>query len=195
MPYRNNIPQATDTFEQSQADMIGNFRSIQDTFEVDHGPFNSIVQGMHRKVSFNETTTPVIPAGEIGMYAITPALPLPTTGRTELVLVKEDGTNLLLTGRDAAATGWCYLPSGLILKWGTDFIVGNAAITFPVANSIPVFNNVFNAQVCIVNPNNIDSDNYVIVSSFNTTTLTVFVTNRTTTGADSGDINYFVIGN
>lgn len=196
MPYRNDIPQPTDDFARSSANIRNNFIAIQNAFQTDHGAFNGNFQGQHGKVSFNETTTPTFALGEIGLYAITPTLPLPETGRTELVLVKSDGTNVVLTGSEKAQSGWAYLPSGLLFKWGTVSIVGKTTFVFPTfGNTIPVFNNVFNAQACVVNPTNADIDAYVIVSGFTTTTLTLFVTNRTTLGNDTQNVNYFVIGN
>lgn len=198
MPYNPNIPQPNDTFAKSQKDILNNFISIYDSFRVDHIEFNFINGGMHAKASFNEqSTTPLFAGNMFALYAIEPTLPLPETGRTELVLHNQMGltfTQTLITGRQAAATGWTLMPSGILIKWGVATITGLNAITFPVSNAIPVFTNVYNAQVCIVDSATTDINRNVIVSSLTTTDLNVFVTTRTTTGAATADVSYFVIG-
>lgn len=199
MPYRNAIPQPNDSFDQSQRSLLENFQQIADIFNVDHSGFGGgAVEGMHSKTSFNQVNAlPTFNIGEIGLSAVTPVGPLAQTGQTELVLTKSDGTNVLLTGSGQAQTGWAFLPSGILLKWGQASVTGRGNITFPVANNIPVFNSVLNAQVCIQDAFDlIDVNRFVIVSTYNTTTLTVNVTIRTIAPSSfvTANVNYFVIG-
>lgn len=198
MPYRNAIPQPNDSFDRSQRGILENFQQISDVFNIDHSGFGGgSVEGMHAKTSFNQVNAlPIFNIGEIGLSAVTPVGPLAQTGQTELVLTKSDGTNVLLTGSGQAQTGWAFLPSGILLKWGQASVTGRNNITFPVAANIPVFNSVLNAQVCIQDAFDlIDVNKFVIISTYTTTALTVFVTARTITATTvTGNVNYLVIG-
>jgi len=128
MAYNSNIPQPTDQISQSQADILGNFQAL-----------NPLILG---QISFPPSgSIPVFPVGTDGLYGKVPALPFPTTGVNEIFLVKSTGASFPLTAQGIfGGVSWCYLPSGLIMKWGSSFnATGTQQFVYPVDNSVPVF--------------------------------------------------------
>ena len=200
MPYNANIPQPTDTFSTSQQQIQQNFQQINNAVNANHGGFTSNSLGYHGLLSFNQVSSaPTFVAGDIGLYAILPQAPLPQTGRTELILVNEAGNSIPLTAYGSGSTGWAYLPSGILFKWGAlTGLTGQATVNFPAGVNIPAFNNVYSVQCCIVNGTDADVDYFVIVSAFTALSITFFVTPRTTINNPlnpvSSNINYFALG-
>jgi len=152
MAYNNAIPQLTDKFSQSQADLLANFVAIQTFIEVNHVTFADADAGKHEQVEMIKTTTPGATADEIKMYtADMPGAPIAAvtaaqTGGPEMWLARTDGVNDLdfpVTAASMVTTGWCYLPSGMIVKWGTHTATsGGTTATYVAGNDIPVFKTV-----------------------------------------------------
>ena len=139
MAYTNSIPNATDLPSNSRPQIKGNFEAIYTVNGVNHIQFNdsSGNQGKHKYVSFPVQTasppTPPFVSGECGMYSFLN----PNTSQNELYISKLNqatdtqipftASNLSVTSAPAEDTaGWSYLPSGLLIKWGTATTSGSA---------------------------------------------------------------------
>lgn len=129
MAYTPNIPDATDRPSDSQSLIQANFNSLDTAFAVNHEALNSANEGKHKYISFPvQVTSPLTPpfvSGEVGMYSFLNA----ATAQNELYISKLNqatdtqipftASTLSVTSAPAANTsGWTYLPSGLLMKWG-----------------------------------------------------------------------------
>jgi hypothetical protein len=128
MPFIPDIPKPTDIISQSQQDLRNNTNAVQTAFEVDHGDFNSALEGQHEKVTLPNAAAPVFPnpATDIGFYNANGV----TSGVAEGYVHKHIAgpaqievpfTESILgttAAPLAASSGWTYLPSGILMKWG-----------------------------------------------------------------------------
>ncbi len=191
MPYSPNIPLSTDLISSSQGDIQANFQALDTFLTVNHEGFSSADAGKHKFVTFPlQAANPAIAGGEIALFNKNSTL----TTFNELFIKNQAGTVYPLTASLPAATGWCYLPSGLIMKWGTNAGNGATTIVFPVAATIPVFTNVYTAQVTDTFNSGSDTDTYVRLSTFSNVSISVWCSARTTTGAKATSFNWLVIG-
>jgi len=210
IPAYQLIPQPTDTLSQSQEDIFNNFTAINGLIDVNHVDFSDGVNyGKHNVAEFPvQSVAPTFAAGEVGLYNLLPVSPYPLTGVDEMFINKQNSAaavqipmtaSILSTnsGPLAGSSGWTYLPSGILLKWGTvSGVVVNSpgTVTLPVATSIPVFNNiftVFTTQYYTGSPtamfgNTIAAGNYV------PTGFSIYVTSVGSTGPIA--IAYLAIG-
>jgi len=97
-------------------------------------------------------------------------------------VIKTIEATVLLGGADASANGYSYLPSGIIIQWGTvsaNSSAGNAtfSVTFPTACRS-------------VTMNAIGSDIYAHLAQFANTSTARIRTNSAT----SANVNYIAIG-
>jgi len=158
--YNNAIPQPTDRLKDSQADLLGNFQAIKTLIDINHVTFDTPNQGKHKSVMMPNQVgaVPVFGATETGFYSATPIAPQPLTGVNELFIHRQDGTETIISGGDLQGldfplSGWSFLPSGLLIKWGLEphpggipgFGLGFSIYVFPVAANIPVFSKIYNA--------------------------------------------------
>ncbi len=157
MVYQPNIPNATDAIKNSQADVQRNFQSIGTAFDKNHGDFNSAIPGQHVVVQMPvqvATPNPPFAATDVALYNLNDAI----TTKSEMYVHKiQNATtaeipmtaSILSTSTPLlASSGWTYLPSGIIMKWGNVTVPvptspDQQVIVFPVAADIPVF------SVCI----------------------------------------------
>lgn len=127
MAYNAQIPQANDQISVSQGQILANFQFL-----------NTIASGIFDAPA--QLTVPVIAAGDVALYAKVPAAPFPLTGTNELFLVKSSGAAFPLTAQGiTGGVSWCYLPSGLIMKWGQFTATGTQQFVYPVAANVPAF--------------------------------------------------------
>jgi len=157
MPYTNNVPQAAQTIASSQNQILQNFITIQQWTNVDHVEITGAGgnEGKHAKVSLIQQPyvaggnfTPAIDAvsgvGTVGIYAarntsnngpsrmwaVIPRL----NAASAFVTANVPFTQSSLMATPYGATppvglgGYTYLPSGIILQWGS-FDAGFANIT------------------------------------------------------------------
>ena len=155
MPYNALIPQAPDILSDSQDDLLNNFTQLNTAWNINHAPFNgnNPPQGQHTQVTLQALPNVALPGGPTPTVANTINIwsaTSPYTTLTELNLQRAStvpipvGPIIEWTGALAMANGWTRLPSGILLKWGIQNIVGfNQQILFPVSVNIPVFNTVF----------------------------------------------------
>lgn len=199
MGYNPNIPQSTDILSQSQGDILGNFQALDVWVVVDHVDFGSPDEGKHNKVTFVvQSPAPSFLGGEIGLYNFLS----PLTGVDELYIANQAGITTQLSASTLSTnanpgnnvSGWTYLPSGILLKWGNGNANGNTAITFPVGPTIPVFTNVMSMQISTFANSAVDTDTFVRLSAFTNVGFNVFGSARTSMVSVAGAFQYLAIG-
>lgn len=133
MAYKSNIPLATDKLSSSQPDINGNFTEINTYVNVDHIAFNGADQGKHKKTTFPVAAAPgAVGATEVGLYAAT------HLGMPEL-FINKTADQVPFTYALKANPGWCILPSGIIIKWGSFSINPSATLAITFSVSVPAF--------------------------------------------------------
>jgi len=141
MAYNNAIPQPNDRIKDSQSQILQNFSQIFTVFGLNHANFNTANAGKHNIVSMPvQAVNPVTNATEVALYSKTGAV----TGVPELAFRRNNsGLVVEMTAGLLAQTGWCYLPSGLLMKWGA-----TASATFPVNLNLigPAYASLYNVQ-------------------------------------------------
>ena len=138
MAYQSGIPEATDRKNASQSAIKDNFGAIKTAFETNHGAFNGALEGKHKWASFpDQTSAPTTAASELAVYSKVSTLG--ALGSALHLRKESDGSEIDFTSATLAATGWCRLPCGLIMKWGLTTATGATTITYPVAATTPVF--------------------------------------------------------
>lgn len=199
--YFNNIPQPNDQLSNSQPDLLTNFASIQSLVDVNHYDFSSSNYGKHMWVSLpSQSNVPptgsAFAATEVGLYNSLN----PVTNQQELyinktlagpITVNIPATASILSTNATPASGtqgWTYLPSGILMKWGTiPLSTGTpVTITFPVAATIPAFIQVMYANVTYLNT----TASLYTIQLYNYSGLNIqYISN-----APSGFVTYFAIG-
>lgn len=145
----NDTPLSTDPINQTQAPIRTNFESIRAIIGVNHVDFADADSGKHKFVTFPvQVAAPVLAAGEIGLYNKAALAPFGTFNELFVHKLTTQGTatadipftaSILSTSNPlptAAAVGWTYLPSGIILQWGSAGIPDSqnpTATNFPIA--------------------------------------------------------------
>lgn len=188
MAYNSAIPIVTDTGPQSAVDIRNNFQAIDTVNSVNHVDFNAGDQGKHKFLQMPEqAAAPATLANECALYSKVS----PSSATAALFFRNESsGDEVEVTGATKAVDGWAYLPSGIIMKWGSGTVAAASpdTETFPVGAGIPVFTTVYNAQVSIAGGAADDGAIYVKLL----TLLDITVQNSGTTGPRT--YYYFVIG-
>lgn len=199
MAYNPNIPQPTDILSQSQGDILDNFQAIDVWVDVDHVDFGSPDEGKHNQVTFVvQGAQPTFLAGEIGLYNFLS----PLTGVDELYITNQAGINTQLSASTLSTnanpgnniSGWTYLPSGILLKWGNGTANGNTPFTFPVGPTIPVFTNVMSMEITTFANNVADTDTFVRLSAFSNVGFNAYGSQRTAAVPVAASFQYLAIG-
>lgn len=207
MPYNPNIPGATDLLSTSQPQIQGNFQILQNIFDINHVDYNAGGDaGKHIYVELpiaggNPIPPIAFPAAEIAVYAATNA----TTTKNELYVNKTNQATVVQVPMTASilstnsnpglnVTGWTYLPSGILLKWGNGTANGNTAFTFPVAATIPVFTNVMSMQLCTAYGNAADGNGFVRLGNFSNVGFNAYGSQRTAVVNAATGFQYLAIG-
>jgi len=175
-----SVPLAGQTLASSRPDINSNFSVIDTAFAVDHVDYNLTNQGKHNKVSFPiQAIIPAPQAGIVQLYSQVSAI----TNEPELVFAHQAGstapTNAQIvefTSAGWANPGWCRLPSGILMKWGTlSTTTYNTleTIAFPVGGGIPAFTAIYSCQLTAASAQT-DTQVVVIMGLFSTTTVNVF---------------------
>ena len=134
MAWNGSIPQPNDMLSQSQLDILNNFTEL-----------NKIVTLAPNAAGIQfplDTAVPTTAATTVALYG---AASVEYPAETALYFRKQNlGASIDFTSAGKAVTGWCRLPSGIIMKWGIDTIVAGTIgnnVLFTVAATIPVFTN------------------------------------------------------
>jgi hypothetical protein len=210
----NDVPQPGQTLGGTQNPIRQNFLTIEDAFIVDHVDYGASLQGEHLKVTFTtqpDNPLPTIASNQFVMYNTTPtiadnaAYPVTLTSNELCILRQSTGNSIPITASVGNATaGWSYLPSGILMKWGT--ITGSYAngtwqqFTLPTGAGIPVFNNVFTINLQSVSQDTppgaqTQTYNYLTVASNFTTTYFWWIPRTNFGNVNQTQLTYFIIGN
>lgn len=141
MPYDANIPQPNpDAPKTSRVEIHDNFAAIFTFFGVNHNNFNTLNAGYHSFAQMPQLLAEIDPDDPASNLQ---CLTGPISGIPELffsTIVKGDFIKSFpLTEATLATTGYVYLPSGLVMKWGLrDLTAAQAAIDTEYAVSLPV---------------------------------------------------------
>jgi hypothetical protein len=169
-----NIPASGDQKSVSQGQIQGNFQVL-----------GSMVNGINNSILLErQTVAPTPTATQVGLYNL-------VSGVTNTLMVKNGvGTpvDILTAGKNA--NGWCALPCGLYMVWGT-VNVGHGAVasyTFSTSAGFPGFSGIpyFVQATAVYNGGN----NPVYKSGLSAIAATIY--NSST--AHDMDVYVFVIG-
>ncbi len=166
MAYTYNIPNAGDQLSVSQGQIKNNFIALGAI--AGNSPTNGS-QSLNSApgIGFNfvnfASQGGSVPSTSTNNYIYSGVSP--TTLKPELYINYNAGTQQysmtgsLLSNTPAPASlanGWTFLPSGLILKWGTAACTSAVAFNFPTTdaggNAIPAFTQVLNLQLTVRTP-------------------------------------------
>lgn len=137
--YNNNIPQAIDEPSDSQPQLLENTNSVETFLEVNHVTFVEDDYGKHKFVTMPlQVADPTTLATEGAIYAATGNY----SGILELFFRRpSDATPIPFT--ETNGTGFTFLPSGILVKWGntnkTGYTAPDNVVTFPAGPGIPAF--------------------------------------------------------
>ncbi len=191
----NNVPLTGQTLGVTRVPINQNFNVIDAAFLVDHVAYNLTDQGKHKQVTMPvSVSSPATLASEVALFSRTSTLTL----APEIAWRRQSsGSVVEFTGGLLASSGWTYLPSGVLLKWGHTSATGLTNVTFPVGANIPAFTNIFSMQVTTAYVNTSDGDGFVRLNNFLApyTQFSVYASRRTSTGS-FGPVNfqYLAIG-
>ena len=152
MAYTINMPGANDRINATQPLIRDNFNEINADFQRNHvGLLTPIAanRGKHSVVTFPLTGAGLALANnEMKIYNAASI-----NGNPDLFVQRNiagvDGVAYPFTASSHANNGWTYLPSGLLLKWGT-FLNDGLPQNFPVNATIPAFAHIYSAQVTTI---------------------------------------------
>lgn len=134
MPVYNDTPLATDPINQTQQPIRTNFTSIRELIEINHVDFDDPDNfGKHSIVTFPQQVQADAQAEiiypDIGLYSA----PYAVSTINELWFRNSDNVlpDIPFTASEySSTTGWTYLPSGILLKWGVTGAIGvNSSVT------------------------------------------------------------------
>lgn len=198
-----NIPQANQTLAITQPLILNNFNAINTAFAVDHVNFNDPGQGKHNKITFPvQAVVPVFAAGDLGLFSFLNA----TTTKNELNVYKANNAGYVNVPFTASilsnsapiqnGSGWSYLPSGLIIQWGTVSvgITLNNTITLAVNFPIPFPTAVLNVQATQNTVGSASRGIFYNVSATNPASFTIQTFRSRAGGGATNEFYYFAIG-
>lgn len=208
----NLVPNPGQTLAQTRQPILDNFTNIDNQFAIDHVAFNTVGGGFHNKVEMPpQAAAPVANANDNIFYSKIPAAPFPLTTINETFIHKQVNgvaqtvdipftASILSTNANPGngSTGWSYLPSGILIKWGT--IAGafpNQGIqpfVFPAAGNIPAFAEIYNITLQNVAGNVNDSSNFLTVQTGYTRLGFSWMPRTNFGNVDSTQVFYFAIG-
>lgn len=114
------LPNAGQSLDVTRDPVRINFQTIDTGLQVDHVQLDLAApnSGKHKAVHLvNQAPAPVTLANEGALYAAIGAI----SGETELSFRRESNGDIIpFTEADYATPGWTWLPSGMMIKWGTD---------------------------------------------------------------------------
>lgn len=193
MAYLGNIPQPTDQLSYSQPQILANFTAIGTMLDPDHGYINLPAQA----------ADPALSVTGLGLYsknvaaAPIPAIAMPPVGEPDLYISRNttpgNSIQVPITLCSPNNPGFAYLPSGMIMKWGTATATANAnfSTAYAAGNYIPIFNTVLTMQLTL--RNNIANNATINVMSALSDALQLTVYLNNPAGANL-DFYYLVIG-
>lgn len=210
------LPNAGQKLGQTRAAIRQNFSDINTGFAVNHNALNSGAgSGKHKNVTFPVQAAAPVPTGtDVDVYLASSPLrvgaTVPGVVNVGQLFFRRDAANTLTPNpvpftawRYDGAEGWCYLPSGILLKWGYQSANGTnngnpVTILFPANPDIPVFTQIFNIQITTRGENPADPPTppnlYAHLIDYTVAQFRIWASQRTTTTAELVNFDYFAIG-
>lgn len=156
MSYTYNKPDAGDTISSSQSVIKDNFTAIKGLIDVNHLTFGDPSEGKHKYVTMPiQTSLPTVSTTEWGFFVASdgtnPQVYLRNNSSGVIDLTKD----ITLTSATKANPGWCMLPCGIIMKWGTGSITAGysggsgTATDLIYGTGIPTITTLLNANVTV----------------------------------------------
>lgn len=207
MAFLPAIPQPGDQLSVSQANILNNFGilgAIAGNGNPSSGSINA-TSGFNWIYLPNQGANPpsgsAFPAFEIGMYSFLN----PRTNQYELYINKTNASGVVRVPSTAsvlgvtaapalASSGWTYLPSGLLLKWGTKASPIGATpstVTFAAGATIPAFTGIISVIISGNDSAATPFNNVVSTKNITTTTFQIVTTGAFPAGYS---VNYLAIG-
>lgn len=194
MAYDSTIPKATDVISQSQQPIQNNFAALAPfgngyadfTVQSINAPIVSTDTGLFTK---SYTATGSIVANN-EMFIQTQV-----NGNMSQKIFPMTASTLSNTAASSNLAGWTYLPSGLLLKWGSvasSGILSPTSINADMTSGGPAYTNIFSVQLT---PNCTGAAAVVSVVFFSIVTTTDVRGYLTAHSNGVNKINYFMIGN
>lgn len=183
MAYNANIPQASDQISVSQAQLLANFQEINTYTAVDHEAFGLVDAGKHKKATFPVHAAPgAVGATEVGLYAA-------NSGGTPELWINKTASQVPFTKSSQAATGYTYLPSGIIMQWGTA-LLSNAgvAVNFPLAFPVTCLN------VQLTNHSDASTNQFLMANNLGAASFIGWATTRSGGAVANVPVYWFAIG-
>jgi len=154
MAYNNNIPQGADRPKDSQPQILANFAGIQTLITVDHVNFDLANQGFHNKVTLPvQAPIPVLGVNNGFFNFLHPATAKNQTyihNQTFAGVADIPMSASILSSAAAVqgASGWSFLPSGIIMRWDTLAVAGGAqTLTLPALAGLVALTTVFSVNL------------------------------------------------
>lgn len=185
MSYVADIPKPEDVKSQSQPLIRGNF--------------NALVPFSESYANFPRISTPTITTTNLGVYGKVYGTP----AQTELFVKSATGAEIPFTAKgvgSAATNGWCYLPSGILLKWGSySFVAATiSSVDVGTISTGPAYTAIFQTIVTSVWGGPEDqaqtTSRGVLLTASGTTLAGNFTALATNYSATRSKLNYLVIG-
>jgi len=147
MAYNASIPVVTNAPASDVSAMQENFSQIKTLVDVNHGDFASADAGKHTYVTMpTQTSLPTISSTEWSLFTASDSqLYLRTDSSGAIDLTKDKAITKALK----TTTGWCMLPCGIVVKWGSDSVTSGSTATVSLANGsgIPDITTMLGVQV------------------------------------------------
>lgn len=150
MTYTADIPISGESLGSTRDRIRGNFQENAAVFAINHVAFNTLGKGKHKFLQMpNQASAPATLANEAGFYSKVGTNPAESNlffrgenNGFEYQLTRANQANIATF---STATGWTYLPGGLIMQWGKQ--AGSSANTIPVTFPIMFTNPAYSVQV------------------------------------------------
>jgi hypothetical protein len=200
------LPNSGQNLDETRDPIRANFQNISDQFAIDHVPYNTTNNGFHNKVTMPDQSSafPTFPLGMNGIYSAVGDTLVNETWihkqRPSTTIDIPFTSSILSTVQNPAvrSSGWTYLPSGILLKWGNLNGFGTTQIQVNDIGGEPDFAGVI--QIFLTPEANTAGDTNQAVSlkgNWNIPTnnyFEVFCSQRTITGAAFCGVSWLAIG-
>jgi hypothetical protein len=201
MAYNNTIPQPGDQPKDSQPQILTNFAAIKTLIDVNHVTFDAAGEGKHKFITLPVQAAAPALATDNGIYNKNYA----TTAKNETYIHNQTlaGTSDIPMSASFLSntavpilglTGWTYLPSGVLIKWGYATGNGLATIDISVAGE-PDFIQMLSVWLTPIAAGAGDVNTAVrFIDILDEKHFTAYFSARTTLGAAAGEAVFLAIG-
>ena len=172
----------------------GNFEAIDTAWDINHVGIDDTNEGKHGPIHIIETSEPTTGTSEAALYLYDTSL---TLNYGELFFKRDSrsGENAYpITAAERDTSGWTYLPSGILLKWGTASGTGSVGYFFPTGSTYPEFSEIYHVFCTVVNNGSGDTNEAVRIQWMSTTAFQFYTSSRSSTGSKAATFSWLAIG-